>query len=259
MSGAIAPGQIGPKGYEAWRATLLGRITEAIEQRLVLELMGELPDARVLDAGCGDGTLVCAAASRGAVATGLDTDPMMLAAARTRAERAGLAPAFVDGRVERLPFADGSFDVVIAVTVLCSLADASGAVSEMARVLRPGGRLVLGELGRWSLWAMTRRVRGWLGAATWKAARFRTAGEVRTLAESAGLSVTVIRGAVYYPPIATLARILAPLDPWFSRVTTCGAAFVALQAVADAHSRASRFGSILSSKGRGRCRLFEVS
>ena len=232
MSGAIAPGQIGPKVYEAWRATLLGRITEAIEQRLVLELMGELRNARVLDAGCGDGALVCAAASRGADATGLDPDPAMLAAARMRAGEAHVQAAFVEGRIEQIPFADASFDVVVAVTVLCFFADESEAVREMARVLRPGGRLVLGELGRWSFWAMIRRVRGWLGAETWKVARFRTAGELRTMAESAGLSVTVIRGAVYYPPIATLARMLAPLDPWPGRVTTSGAAFVALQALA---------------------------
>ena len=230
MSGANDPRQIGPKVYAAWRARSLGRITEAIEQRLIFELIGELRDARVLDVGCGDGALVCAAASRGAVATGLDPDPAMLAAARMRAAGAHIEATFVEGRIERIPFADASFDVVVAVTVLCFLVDASGAVREMARLLRPGGRLVLGELGRWSLWAMMRRVRGWLGDATWKTVRFRTAGALRTFAESAGLSVTVIRGAVYYPPIGKLARILAPRDPWLGRVTTYGAAFVALQA-----------------------------
>ena len=232
MIAVIGPGEIGPKVYEAWRATLLGQITEAIEQRLIFELMGELRNARILDAGCGDGTLVCTAASRGAEATGLDPDPAMLAAARMRAAGAHVQAAFVEGRIEQIPFADASFDIVVATTVLCFLADASGAVREMARVLRPGGRLVLGELGRCSFWAMIRRVRGWRGAETWKAARFRTAGELRTLAESAGLSVTVIRGAVYYPPIGTLARVLAPFDPWLGRVTTFGAAFVALQALA---------------------------
>jgi len=239
MSGAIVPGRIGPEAYAAWRATLLGRITETIEQHLILELMGNLRDARVLDAGCGDGALVCAAASRGAVATGLDPDPAMLAAARMRAGGAHVQAAFVEGRIEQIPFADASFDIVVAVTVLCFLADASRAVREMARVLRPGGHLVLGELGRWSLWAMIRRVRGWLGAETWKAARFRTAGELRTLAESGGLSATVIRGAVFYPPNGKLAHILAPLDPWLGRVATFGAAFVALQAVApgDPHVR----------------------
>ncbi len=101
----------------------------------------------------------------------------------------------------------------------------------MARVLRPGGRLVLGELGRWSLWAMIRRLRGWFGSATWTAARFRTASELRALVEQAGLSVTTICGAVFYPPIGRLARTLAPFDPWLGRLTTIGAAFIALCAV----------------------------
>ena len=80
----------------------------------------------------------------------------MLTAAHTRAEGAHVQAAFVNGRLEQLPFAAASFDVMVAVTVLCFLTDASGAVRKMARVLRPGGRLVLGELGRWSLWAMVR-------------------------------------------------------------------------------------------------------
>ena len=237
MSGAIAPGEISPRAYEAWRARSLGGATKATEQRLVFELMGELRNAHILDAGCGDGALVWTAASRGAIATGLDTDPAMLVAARARAERAGVRSTFVQGDIERIPFADASFDLVVAVTVLCVLADASGAVREMAHVLRPGGRLVLGELGRWSLWAMTRRVRSWLGATTWKAARFRTASELCSLAESAGLPVSVIRGAVFYPPHGTLARIFASLDPWLGRVTTFGAAFVALQVIASGHPR----------------------
>lgn len=234
MTMTTAPTAIGPKVYESWRATSLGAVTEALERRLVLDLMGDLAGAHVLDAGCGDGVLICAVASRGAVATGVDPDPAMLAAARARASKDGIKAAFLDGRVERLPFPDASFDVVAAITVLCFVSDAAGALREMARVLRPGGRLVLGELGRWSLWAAIRRLRGWLGAATWKAARFRTAGELRVLAEEAGLSVTAIRGAVFYPPVGILARVLAPLDAWLGRLTTVGAAFIAMSAVSAA-------------------------
>ena len=61
--------------------------------------------------------------------------------------------------------------------------------------------------------------------------------ELSALAESGGLTVTVIRGAIFYPPIGELACILAPLDPWLGRVLTFGAVFVALQAVADGDSR----------------------
>jgi SAM-dependent methyltransferase len=133
--------------------------------------------------------------------------------------------------VERLPFPDASFDIVASVTVLCFVEDAAGAVREMARVLRPGGHLVLGELGRWNSWAALRRVRGWLGSATWKAARFRSARELGALARQAGLSVTATRGAIFYPPIGLLARLLAPPDPRLGRITTLGAAFIALGAV----------------------------
>lgn len=231
MSTAKKPTTIGPAAYETWRATSLGAVTETIEQRLILELMGELKNARVLDVGCGDGVLTCAASSRGARATGVDPDPAMLNAARARAKRIGVEADFMDGRIERLPFADASFDVVAAITVLCFVSHASAAVREMARVLRPGGRLILGELGRWSLWAAIRRLRGWLGAATWKAARFRSAKELRALVEDAGLRPTAIRGAVFYPPVGLCARFLAPTDHWLGRLTTWGAAFIALRAI----------------------------
>jgi ubiquinone/menaquinone biosynthesis C-methylase UbiE len=231
---------IGPDAYASWRTSSLGRITEEIEQHLILGMMGELAGRRVLDAGCGAGALVHAAASRGADVTGIDPDPAMLGAARSGAAMAGVYATFVEGRIERLPFPDASYDVVAAVTVLCFVSDAAGAVREMARVLRPGGRLVLAELGRWSLWAAIRRVRGWLGASTWKAARFRSAAELRGLAKQAGLWVTTVRGAVYYPPVGLLARILAPLDAWFSRATTVGAAFVALSATSSDQCPSSR-------------------
>ena len=61
MSVRAAPTAIGPSAYESWRATPLGALTDAIEQRLILELMGDLAGARILDVGCGDGLLACAA------------------------------------------------------------------------------------------------------------------------------------------------------------------------------------------------------
>jgi SAM-dependent methyltransferase len=232
MSKTDALATIGPETYVSWRATKLGAVTEVLEQRLMLGLMGDLGSRRVLDVGCGDGALVRAAVSRGAEATGVDPDPAMLSAARECAASAGVRATFQEGRIERLPFPDASFDIVTAVTVLCFVSNAGAAVREMARVLRPGGRLIIGELGRWSAWAAIRRLRGWLGSKTWKAARFRTASELRALAAQAGLSVVQVRGAVYYPPIGVLARGLGRVDSWFGRLTTLGAAFVAICAVA---------------------------
>jgi ubiquinone/menaquinone biosynthesis C-methylase UbiE len=225
--------RIGPQAYDAWRASALGRITERLEERLIVALLGALPGRRLLDVGCGDGRLLALAAGEGAAAFGLDPDPAMLEAARQRARRAGIEASFLAGRIEALPFADRSFDIVAAVTVLCFVADAPGALKEIARVLRPGGRLVLGELARGSLWAAIRRLRGAFGSPLWRAAHFRSAAELAALAGAAGLEVVSQKGAVHYPPFALCARLFAPLEPALEGLLF-GAAFVALAAQASA-------------------------
>jgi len=114
------------------------------------------------------------------------------------------------------------------VTILCFVEDAAPAFAEMARVLRPGGRLVIGELGKWSTWSVSRRLRGWFGARLWRQARFRTPRELRSLAAAAGLHPEIVRGAIYYPRLAPAARLLAPFDETLGRLTPVGAAFLAL-------------------------------
>ncbi len=220
--------QLAPRHTRRGVKTTLGAITDTLEQRLIVEFVGEVGGKRLLDAGCGDGLLVSALTRRGAYAVGIDADFRMLVAAESRATHAEGRRAFVEGRLEKLPFPDAVFDVVVAVTVLCFVSDPSLVLREAVRVLRPGGRLVIGELGRWNVWAARRRIRAWLGSQTWKAARFRTASELRSLVEQAGIAVTGARGAVYYPPLGWIARILAPADPWLGRLTTSGAAFIAL-------------------------------
>ena len=87
----------------------------------------------------------------------------MLEAARARATSAGAVVAWCQGDARALPFRNASVDLVLAVTALCLVSESLVALNEMSRVLRPGGVLVVGELGRWSLWAVRRRFRGWLG------------------------------------------------------------------------------------------------
>jgi SAM-dependent methyltransferase len=224
-------GQFGPAVYAGWRRSSLGAITEALELRLVLDLAGPLRGRAVLDVGCGDGTLALALLRAGAArVAGCDADPRMIMRARGQAAGAGGAVDLAVGRAEALPFADGSFDVVTCITVLAFVPDPAGAIREMVRVLRPGGRLVIGDLGKWSFWAARRRIRGWFGAALWRAARFRTAGELAGMARGAGLAVTDVRGAIFFPPWEPLARLMAPFDAALGRLTTLGAAFVAVGA-----------------------------
>lgn len=216
--------------YARWRASALGRTTEQVETNVILALAGNLTGKRVLDIGTGDGTYAIEAAARGAVVTALDPQQEMLDATERRASRRGLSVRLQRGRIESLPAGDRSFDVVIAVTVLCFVPDVRAAMREVARVLAPGGRLVIGELGRWSVWAAERRVRGWLGAKTWGNARFWSRRELVDLVESAGLRLDAVRGSVYYPPSGIAARIFAPIEPLLTRLRAPGAAFLAVAA-----------------------------
>jgi len=219
-----------PQVYARWRASRIGALTDRLERELVLDLLGDVAGRDVLDVGCGDGDLALALWERRARVAGIDASPAMIDAARRRAQAQSADIVFELARAEQLPFPNGRFDIVTAVTILCFVEDASGVFGEMARVLRPGGRLVIGELGKWSAWAAARRVRGWLGSPVWREARFRTARELRAQAEQAGLVVESLRGAIYYPRFNALARLMAPMDSWIGRRTTTGAAFLALRA-----------------------------
>jgi len=221
---------ITPDAYARWRDSPLGALTEPLEQEAVFALTGSPAGLHVLDVGCGDGTYAIRAAQLGARVTAIDRSRAMLDAARRRAEVAGVYVNWCGGRAEELPLQIASFDLVIAVTVLCWVSDPAAAVREMARVVRPGGAVVIGELGRYNLWAFFRRVRSWLGARFWRETHFWTVGELRTLAESAHLQFCRARCAVYYPPSRIIAKWLAPFDRPLSTITSTGAAFLCVRA-----------------------------
>src|SRR5215470_422814 len=104
------------------------------------------PGISVLDVACGTGVLARAVARRvepGGRVTGLDPSDGMLAVAAERAP--GLA--WQKGVAESLPFPDKSFDAVVSQFGLMFFADRAGALREMWRVLRPGGRLALAVWG----------------------------------------------------------------------------------------------------------------
>lgn len=214
--------------YGAWFDSPLGRRVWVDERRVLSEVLGPIVGGRVLDAGCGDGRLAVELAREADWVVGLDRDRGMMLAAR---ERAGGRPgrmAFVLGDVGELPFRRESFDAVTAVTVLCFAHDPPAVVRELARVVRPAGRVVLGELGRWSLWAAGRRLRALVPGGIWSDARFWTARALRALLERAGLIPERTRGAVFYPRGERAARALGRLEPWLGRRTTLGAAFIAV-------------------------------
>lgn len=74
---------------------------------------------------------------------GLDLSPEMLELARSRAAQLGRTVELKEGDAQELPFHDASFDTVVCTYSLCNVPDETRAISEMKRVLRPAGRLIL--------------------------------------------------------------------------------------------------------------------
>jgi SAM-dependent methyltransferase len=101
------------------------------------------PQEQVLDVACGTGNAALRAAKAGADVVGLDLTPELLETGRELAEQAGLQVTWVQGDAEELPFEDESFDVVLS-TFGCIFAPRHRVVAgELARVLRPGGRVAV--------------------------------------------------------------------------------------------------------------------
>jgi len=103
--------------------------------------------AKVLEVGCGPGRLsILLAREHGLDVTGLDLDPAMIERAKDNAGRSandGDPPSFLVGDVSSMAFPDGSFDLVVSTLSMHHWAEPSAGLTEIARVLRPGGRALV--------------------------------------------------------------------------------------------------------------------
>ncbi len=135
MSEAVSPAD------QQWQADSYARNARFVADLAapVVKLLQPQPGEAILDLGCGDGVLSLAIAGRGAIVTGIDASPSLVAAAR----KAGLNA--VHGDATMLPFTN-CFDAVFSNAVLHWINEPDAVIGSVARALRPGGRFV-GEFG----------------------------------------------------------------------------------------------------------------
>jgi arsenite methyltransferase len=120
-------------------------------RRLVREALAAAPGERILDVGCGPGFYTAELLDEvgaGGSLVGVDASPQMLAVAERRCEGKGEA-AFHTADAGSLPVKDSDFDRALCVQVLEYVEDVAGALAEMHRALKPGGRLVVWDVD-WS-------------------------------------------------------------------------------------------------------------
>jgi SAM-dependent methyltransferase len=188
--------------YDAWYHTPWGAYAEAEELRLLLEMARPEAGEDALEVGCGTGRMLLRMLARDVDALGVEPAPDMRNAAQWRLDQHGhRAGRVVSGSVDALPFEDGAFDLVWAITVLEFVDDVSVALREMARVC--GGRLFLGALNARSVYGAGIR-RGEAGETLSRANLQTPSGLVQMVQEHAGprridVRTTLVGGATDDP------------------------------------------------------------
>ncbi len=142
MGSARVQGELWGRAADDWAS--LQEVQHAPFFEAMLNAAGVGDGVRFLDAGCGGGSASVLAGSRGAVVSGLDASAPLIDIVRRRVPDGD----FRVGDLEALPFADESFDAVIAANSIQYAEDRVAALRELARVSAPGARIVVGLFGR---------------------------------------------------------------------------------------------------------------
>lgn len=196
--------------YDHWYQQPLAAVYDRVEKDAFRQV---LPDPargkRLLEVGAGTGHWSAFFADEGFEVTAVDVSVEMVEFARSKKIN---NVCFQVADAGALPYPEGSFDVVVAITTLEFLPDMGKAVGEMARCLKAGGKMVLGVLNALSYQAWRRRRSS---SPLWQSAQFLSAAELRQLLARYGK--TSVRCAGFLIPwrgLLWLAPITEALGRW---------------------------------------------
>ena len=199
--------------YDAWYDTESGRVLFDLELGVLRPLLAGTAGPR-LEAVVGSGRFAAALG----LDVGLDPAEAPLRLAKARGVRV------LRGVGSQLPFRDNTFGAVALIVTLCFVENPAGVLAEVGRVLRPGGRLVVGLVPLDSAWGRSYEEKGRSGHPFYRHARFQTLAEHRRMLATAGFRLVEARSTLFQAP--SEEPVVEPVQSG----AVAGAGFVALAA-----------------------------
>lgn len=222
-----APLRFDPARYDAWYTRPLGRYCLGLETAAVLRALHPAPGQLLVEVGAGTGRFAAAAAGLGAHVAATDPAPHMAAWAARHGPGGG--PVFwAAAWGQQLPFPSASFNAAFTVTALCFAPEHEAIVREMVRVVRPGGRVVLGELNALAPWQLWRRLKALAPGSPYRRARFHTVAGLRRMLRDGGLEDVRHEALLHWLPLGSpwLLRWAPRVERWGRRLVPGLGAFV---------------------------------
>ncbi len=179
-----------PEKYDQWFETPIGTLVKKYENQLLLDLLQPRRGEIILDVGCGTGVFTLNILGLGTRVIGLDISQPMLVRASQKTGKYPFRGVAAD--MISLPFANECFDRVVSMTALEFTADGKGAVSELFRVTRKGGVVVVTTLNSLSPWAIRRKKAADRGHSLFEQMIFRSPDDLRALVPVDGTVKTAI-------------------------------------------------------------------
>ncbi|ASJ11232.1 ubiquinone biosynthesis protein UbiE [Thermococcus sp. P6] len=210
--------------YDDWYGTKTGSYVDRTEKWLVFSMLRSR-SGRALDLGCGTGNYTLELKRRGFEVIGLDASEGMLSVARSKGLNC------IKGDARDLPFPDGSFNLVLSVTMFEFIHEPEEVVEEIWRVLKPGGEVLIGTMNGRSAWFLFKRLKSLFVETAYRYARFYTPGELEDLLRKAGFKDVESAGVIFFPSFWPFHGLAEKIDRRFCREWKNIAAFIAVRGV----------------------------
>ncbi|NJD99641.1 class I SAM-dependent methyltransferase [Thermococcus sp. LS1] len=210
--------------YDDWYRTKTGQYVDRTEKWLVFSML-QTKSGKALDLGCGTGNYTLELKKRGFDVIGLDASEGMLEIARAKGLNC------IKGDAYSLPFPDESFDLVLSVTMFEFIHKPEQVISEIHRVLKPGGEVLIGTMNGRSSWFFFKRLKSLFVETAYRYARFYTPRELELLLKNGGFTEVESAGVIFFPSFWPFLGLAERIDKKCHRKCRNLAAFIAVRGV----------------------------